>query len=977
MVFLSSTYEAVSQWTEETQIEYLRDAKKGNTKSAERYERYAKAQTIGEALKLGSKPEDLLHDYERKFLKVICLNPTGAPEAAKEEMTCAAETQATVQPMTSEQTPEVPFHSDMGVEAAVSGGKLTGEVGSDLRARQEKMQRTILLAESIGLDLGEAKYLREGSDTIEQMAERLVADRMAQMILEKCEEENRRVTNKEVVTVMQVWAFKKNETRLNVMPEGQTYVHSDTLGLVRHRTGCFCVTQTTQQYPHVTQLLNTWLKARCPPEMGVFPATSISVNWNYAAKRHRDGNNAGPSMIQGFGSYTGGELAYWADDNHTTSVEDLCHDDRLVVDISKGLVLFDGLRAHEVDAFEGERCSVVFFSVGKFWQMTPEQRDYLEQCGFHVPEGKDMGPVRKFLPPPRGYTKCKSLTSMFGMREKARIYQWPNTSDSDEEAKADSLIAKFSSQADAQQVAKAAAIAVRLVKEKVDGPKEVPEEAVDPGLVISTENSGKDDKDEPSIAEMPQVKFGPLDQVFGHKKDSKNKEVEVPCSPPPKQRWTSEDMPKQNELSGEKRRLGRPRKVFDDRLPSKRPRHEELHLKPMDSSSDVTPALSSVEGQPESEIARGQCDTARTLVQALKAYHIDGSTAALTNFIRHMLFTSNDLQRRLSGILRLLASPKPSSQESLAALAAEVFSPEDSREVLQFLQSGEHLARHSVLSALGHAFALTQPPSCGASNLPGAEDRLFATAEGRRVRLMAMERAVVLGFGELGGAYEELLEALLADCGPAQLYPRCAARCGTPFLPMQHESAEDSDVALLRMTGAAVALEGRYAGTRVQVHKLGDCIALYGPDQEDMVESLDTAELVALRTAIKMKACVVEAVLRPKNDDGMDGSVQAISRGARVMAFDCVWQSGRSLTRQSLHSRREALARAIQPCSAIDLVPQEVFSIEDPPTMSAMAAVMSEAVSCNCTGLLVKRLDSEYEAGCTSRSWLAVTPPTA
>ena len=56
---------------------------------------------------------------------------------------------------------------------------------------------------------------------------------------------------------------------------------------------------------------------------------------------------------------------------------------------------------------------MVYFSAGKFWKATEEQWEILGMCGFSVPEGQGLGPVRKLLPPPRGYTKCQSLTKMF------------------------------------------------------------------------------------------------------------------------------------------------------------------------------------------------------------------------------------------------------------------------------------------------------------------------------------------------------------------------------------------------------------------------------------------------------------------------------------------------------------------------------------------------------------------------------------
>ena len=59
------------------------------------------------------------------------------------------------------------------------------------------------------------------------------------------------------------------------------------------------------------------------PLSGNFPFTSISVNVNYAAARHRDRNNVGPSAIKAFGRYRGGQLLYWPKDERCGDVKDL------------------------------------------------------------------------------------------------------------------------------------------------------------------------------------------------------------------------------------------------------------------------------------------------------------------------------------------------------------------------------------------------------------------------------------------------------------------------------------------------------------------------------------------------------------------------------------------------------------------------------------------------------------------------------
>ena len=54
--YQQKTYEIVTRWTAETKIAYRPHAKAPGSKSHIRYEKYARAKTVGEALKLGSLP---------------------------------------------------------------------------------------------------------------------------------------------------------------------------------------------------------------------------------------------------------------------------------------------------------------------------------------------------------------------------------------------------------------------------------------------------------------------------------------------------------------------------------------------------------------------------------------------------------------------------------------------------------------------------------------------------------------------------------------------------------------------------------------------------------------------------------------------------------------------------------------------------------------------------------------------------------
>ncbi|OLP84885.1 hypothetical protein AK812_SmicGene34186 [Symbiodinium microadriaticum] len=285
------TYEIVTRWTQHTKIAYRPHAKAPGSKSHIRYEKYSKAKTVGQALKLGSYPIDWCFDYEHGFIKVV---------------------------------------------------------GGDIR--DEPIDKSMELAKRCGLRVADLRIERGAMESMHMRAHRLVAERTAQEILKR--KKNGRITADDVETVLTNWSFGRNTSRQNVMPQGQEWVKSDTLGLLRDRGGNI-------------HALNKFLLQRLPEEAAAFKWTSLNLNCNYAARRHRDANNFGPSFIQAFGKFTGGTLSVWPEDNKQEGKpHQLPEKMKQTVDIKKNLVLFNGNTAHEVNDFEGTRFSVVYFCCG-------------------------------------------------------------------------------------------------------------------------------------------------------------------------------------------------------------------------------------------------------------------------------------------------------------------------------------------------------------------------------------------------------------------------------------------------------------------------------------------------------------------------------------------------------------------------------------------------------------------------------------
>jgi len=398
--YKGTTYAAAAKWLEESRVKYVPNPKRG--KSFIRYAAYEKASTVGEALRLGSMPQDLLYDYERGFLEVseplrqVPLDLFAVKNF--EELTYTDKVLARY----------AHFGDPSGQK--LDEAKMMNLVESIQRQRAN-LKRLGKIQCATSLNIKDCDILADTTGNWEtplMSARRIVANQQAKEMLEALNAEGRKMTNFEVLQLLRLWDFRENVTRLNVMREGQTFVYSDTLGLVADRTGHIIAKEETKRYPEFGQALNRWLGDNLPADLGAdFVCTSININKNYAGRLHRDGNNVGPSFLHAFGDFTGGQLNYFAEDDRSLkleAIEETCSDERVKVDVGKGLLLFDGKRGHFVDDFEGERYSLVYFCCPRFENASEETRQYLDASGFPMPIAETMGKLTNVLRKPRGYS---------------------------------------------------------------------------------------------------------------------------------------------------------------------------------------------------------------------------------------------------------------------------------------------------------------------------------------------------------------------------------------------------------------------------------------------------------------------------------------------------------------------------------------------------------------------------------------------
>ena len=126
---------------------------------------------------------------------------------------------------------------------------------------------------------------------------------------------------------------------------------SQSFGIVNKRSMPCDYSRQCWLRPKLFKLLQEFGDQWVPKEV---PWTSVTVNQNYKAEKHRDRNNKGNSFLVGFGDYTKGNLLIHEGDlsgAHNIQYRPL------ITDFSKVL--------HSVEDFDGERFSLVYYTFAK------------------------------------------------------------------------------------------------------------------------------------------------------------------------------------------------------------------------------------------------------------------------------------------------------------------------------------------------------------------------------------------------------------------------------------------------------------------------------------------------------------------------------------------------------------------------------------------------------------------------------------
>jgi DNA ligase-1 len=200
-----------------------------------------------------------------------------------------------------------------------------------------------------------------------------------------------------------------------------------------------------------------------------------------------------------------------------------------------------------------------------------------------------------------------------------------------------------------------------------------------------------------------------------------------------------------------------------------------------------------------------------------------------------------------------------------------------------------------------------------------------------------------------------------------------------PLLPMLSELSEDFDE-ILKAHGGKTALEYKYDGARVQIHKDGDRTRIWSRRLTEVTHSLP--EIVGIaQNNLRGDAFILDAEVVATGANGRPFPFQELMRRFRrvhgidaaaseiplsLYLFDCMSLNGQSLIDESYERRWQRL-------SAISegkyLASRKIVG-----ERTEAEAFLNESISAGHEGLMAKALGSAYMPGNRGKLWFKVKP---
>jgi DNA ligase-1 len=175
------------------------------------------------------------------------------------------------------------------------------------------------------------------------------------------------------------------------------------------------------------------------------------------------------------------------------------------------------------------------------------------------------------------------------------------------------------------------------------------------------------------------------------------------------------------------------------------------------------------------------------------------------------------------------------------------------------------------------------------------------------------------------------------------------------------------------------AIEWKYDGARVQIHKDGDHVVVFSRRLENVTASLP--EIVSAARQIAAKSAILDGEAVAIGKDGRPMAFQDILKRFRrkynveklaaqiplhLFLFDLIYLDGKSMTNLPLTERRQLLEKIADP----DVLADQVLSS----SVETAEEIYRQALAAGHEGLILKNPASVYAPGKRGKNWLKIKP---
>jgi len=202
-------------------------------------------------------------------------------------------------------------------------------------------------------------------------------------------------------------------------------------------------------------------------------------------------------------------------------------------------------------------------------------------------------------------------------------------------------------------------------------------------------------------------------------------------------------------------------------------------------------------------------------------------------------------------------------------------------------------------------------------------------------------------------------------------------RVGSPIRSELCERLPSPEKVIEKM--GEVDAQYKFDGFRVQIHKDGQNIRIFSRNLEEMTHMFP--ELIqATLTQVKAKTIILDGealAYNPQSEEFLpfqETTKRRRKHGIAEMAaklplkafvFDILYKDGQSLIDKPLSQRMEILSKTIEEDGVLIKSKNQV--IKDP---KSLAIMLEDAISKGLEGVVVKKLESPYEAGARNFNWV-------